>query len=172
LARVPRGARMRSRSSIFALLFALLAFAGILAVLTVPVATGQSTVSVSIQNFSFSPNSITVVVGVNNTVIWTNHDSVTHVVTADDSSFSQTLSPGESYTHTFTTAGETAYHCSIHTSMKGSVKVLAPSSSGATTTSGGSSGGIPEFPSGGIALIGVTAAVLVSYLVVRQGRRG
>ena len=90
-------------------------------------------VAVKIQNFAFSPATVTVVIGVNNTVTWTNMDSVTHTVTADDGSFgSGDLSNGQTYTHTFTTVGSFGYHCSIHNYMKGTVVVKG---SGSTTTS-------------------------------------
>jgi len=74
----------------------------------------------------FNPASITVVIGVNNTVIWNNDDSVPHTVTADDGSFSSgNLNPGDSYSFTFTTPGTYAYHCSYHSWMKGTVIVKA-----------------------------------------------
>lgn len=78
--------------------------------------------AVSIANFAFSPASITVAVG--KSVTWTNNDSATHTVTWDDGSAgSDRLAPGASYSRTFTTAGTFTYHCSIHTSMKGTVVV-------------------------------------------------
>jgi plastocyanin len=78
--------------------------------------------AVSIANFAFSPASITVKVG--DQVTWTNNDSTTHTVTADDNSFSSgDLAPGATFSFTFTKAGTFPYHCSIHTSMKGTVVV-------------------------------------------------
>jgi len=67
--------------------------------------------SVSIMNFSFSPNSLTVKVGTK--VTWTNHDSVTHTVAADQEAFNSPVLPGGSFSFTFTKAG----HCMIHPSM-------------------------------------------------------
>jgi plastocyanin len=65
-----------------------------------------------------------VVLGVNNTVAWTNDDSAPHTVTADDGSFSSgNLNPGDSYTYTFTTPGTYAYHCNYHSWMKGTIIV-------------------------------------------------
>lgn len=84
-----------------------------------------STVSgdaVSIANLSFEPAAITVSVGT--TVTWTNTDSASHTVTADDGSFkSDTLATGATFSQTFATAGTFAYHCSIHSSMTGTVTV-------------------------------------------------
>jgi len=72
----------------------------------------------------FNPSTITIVIGVNNTVVWTNDDSVPHTVTANDGSFSSgNLNPGDSYSFTFTTPGTYSYHCSYHSWMKGTVKV-------------------------------------------------
>jgi plastocyanin len=77
---------------------------------------------VSIQGFAFNPSSITVSVGT--TVTWTNNDSVTHTVTSDTGAFSSgNLNPGQTFSHTFNQAGTFAYHCSIHTSMHGTVVV-------------------------------------------------
>lgn len=84
----------------------------------------QSTNSVSIKDFAFSPSGITVKKGTK--VTWTNNDSTTHTVTETDSQSgpnSGDLSPGGSYSFTFGTAGTYHYHCSIHTSMTGTVTV-------------------------------------------------
>ena len=73
------------------------------------------------MNFSFSPNSLTVKVGTK--VAWTNHDSVTHTVTADQGAFNSPGPPGSSFSFTFTKAGTYAYHCSIHPSMTATIVV-------------------------------------------------
>ena len=78
--------------------------------------------AVSVASFSFQPAAITVSVGM--TVTWTNNDSAGHTVTADDGSFkSDTLATGATFSQTFATAGTFAYHCSIHSSMTGTVTV-------------------------------------------------
>jgi plastocyanin len=84
----------------------------------------QSTNSVTIQNFAFSPSAITVKKGT--TVTWTNQDSTTHTVTetdGQDGPKSGDLSSGKSYSFTFNTAGTFKYECSIHTDMTGAVTV-------------------------------------------------
>jgi plastocyanin len=81
------------------------------------------------------------VVPVGTTVTWTNHDTVPHTVTADDGSFdSGTLQPGQSYTRTFSSAGNYPYHCSIHgaASMSGVLQINA-SGAGASPTASPSS---------------------------------
>jgi len=72
----------------------------------------------------FNPSTISVVIGINNTVVWNNDDTAPHTVTANDGSFSSgNLNPGDSYSFTFTTPGTYAYHCSYHSWMKGIVIV-------------------------------------------------
>jgi plastocyanin len=83
---------------------------------------GAAAGAVTIQNFAFAPASLEVAVGT--TVTWTNQDSASHTVTADDNSFkSDPLGTGATFTHTFTTAGTFTYHCSIHQSMKATITV-------------------------------------------------
>jgi plastocyanin len=78
---------------------------------------------VAIQNFAFSPATITVKVGTK--VTWTNKDSAAHTVTGDsnDGPASGTLAQGASYSFTFSKAGTFSYACSIHPNMKGTVVV-------------------------------------------------
>lgn len=79
--------------------------------------------AITIQNFAFTPKITTITVG--STVTWTNNDVTAHTITSNDSAFtsSTVLSPGRSYSYTFTSAGTYNYHCSIHTSMTGTVIV-------------------------------------------------
>ena len=81
-----------------------------------------SSSAVQIKNFAFAPASLTVSVGA--TVTWTNNDSVTHTVTANDKSFdSGNLDPGKTFSFTFKKAGTYAYHCAIHTNMTATIVV-------------------------------------------------
>lgn len=81
-----------------------------------------ATNSVEIKNMAFSPANISVDTG--HTVTFTNNDSVTHTVTADDGSFdSSSIAPGKTFSKTFATAGTFTYHCSIHPSMTGTIEV-------------------------------------------------
>lgn len=77
------------------------------------------------QEQHFVPQTITVEVGVNNTITWMNQDSAPHTVTANSNSFnSGTIVPGSNFTMTFTTPGTYQYHCNIHPFMTGTVIVL------------------------------------------------
>jgi plastocyanin len=78
---------------------------------------------VAIDNFSFSPNTVTLSVGA--TVTWTNHDNVPHVVSSTDNQFKKSplLKIGQSFSHTFATRGTYNYFCSIHPRMTGNIIV-------------------------------------------------
>jgi plastocyanin len=78
---------------------------------------------VNIDNFSFSPATITVKAGT--TVTWTNRDDIPHTVVADDKqSFkSKVLDTGEKFTFTATKPGTYGYFCSIHPKMTGTLVV-------------------------------------------------
>jgi plastocyanin len=91
-----------------------------------PASGGSAAVSggstVEITNFMFSPMTLTVSVGT--TVTWKFEDSAPHTVAADDKSFiSSPMSKGQTYTHTFATAGTVKYHYSIHPFMTGTIVV-------------------------------------------------
>jgi plastocyanin len=78
---------------------------------------------VAIDNFSFSPNTVTLSVG--GTVTWTNHDNVPHVVSSADNQFKKSplLKTGQSFSHTFAKTGTYNYFCSIHPRMTGKIIV-------------------------------------------------
>jgi plastocyanin len=94
-------------------------------------------VSVSIPNGANSPSNppgyvpdtITVVIGVNETVTWTNNDVAAHTVTSSTipsgaTSFnSQIMAAGSTFSVTFTVPGTYQYVCSLHSWMKGTVIV-------------------------------------------------
>lgn len=83
---------------------------------------GQGANEVYIQNMSFSPGTLTITVGT--TVKWTNKDGVTHTVTSDNGLFnSGNIASNGTYTYSFTSTGTFEYHCAIHPSMLGTVKV-------------------------------------------------
>lgn len=88
--------------------------------------------SVAITDFQFTPSTITVKVG--DTVTWTNNGPSKHTATADDGSFdSGNLSAGQTFSHTFQTAGTFSYICTIHPFMKAQVVVQ---SGGSTSNPG------------------------------------
>jgi plastocyanin len=77
---------------------------------------------VTIDNFSFRPQVLTVAVGT--TVTWTNRDDIPHTVVSDDAVFkSKARDTDEKFSYTFDKAGTYPYHCSIHPKMTGQVVV-------------------------------------------------
>ncbi len=88
-----------------------------------PPSTGSASIAVSIQNFAFSPGELSIKAG--DMVTWTNNDSAPHTVTSDlgGELKSGTISNVQTYSHKFTQPGTYAYHCGIHTSMKGTIIV-------------------------------------------------
>jgi plastocyanin len=81
-----------------------------------------ATVDVKIDNFSFTPPTITIPAGT--TVKWTNRDDIPHTVVNDDQKFqSKALDTDDSYSYTFTKPGTYPYFCSIHPKMTGKVIV-------------------------------------------------
>ena len=78
--------------------------------------------AVTIKDFAFDPGDLTVAKGT--TVTWKNDDSATHRIKSGDGSFdSKDLKNGDSFDHTFDTAGTFDYICGIHPSMKGKITV-------------------------------------------------
>jgi plastocyanin len=75
---------------------------------------------IAIQNFAFSPQTITVAAGTK--VTWTNEDSAPHQIKSDTFN-SNNLNTGESFSFTFDQVGTYDYICSIHPSMTGKIIV-------------------------------------------------
>jgi plastocyanin len=95
---------------------------------SVSIVSGSS----SLTDTAYQPNPIQVSVGT--TVTWTNNDSQPHTVTSGsnvqpdgkfDSSpnFNPLMAPGQTFSHTFTEAGEYPYYCALHPNMVGTVSV-------------------------------------------------
>ena len=92
---------------------------------TTPAGGGGTAASVSIQNFAFTPKTLTVSPGT--TVTWTNNDSTVHNVMSTKSLSlnspttsvfaSSTLSQGQTFSFTFAAKGVYFYECSIHKSL-------------------------------------------------------
>jgi plastocyanin len=83
--------------------------------------------SLNVSSSGFSPNVIVVIYGQNNTVTWTNADSVPHTITSDSMGFnSGNLSKGQSFTYTFNQFGTFIYQCTYYPWMHGTVMVENP----------------------------------------------
>ena len=98
------------------------------AALSVPTTPGSvpssaETVEVKVDNFSFSPSTLTVAPGT--TVKWTNRDDIPHTVVSEDKTTfkSKVLDTEDSFSFTFSKPGTYAYFCSIHPKMTAKVIV-------------------------------------------------
>lgn len=84
--------------------------------------TSSATSDVKIDNFSFTPTTVTVPAGT--TITWTNSDDIPHTVVSDDKVFkSKVLDTDEKFSYTFTKPGTYPYFCSIHPKMTAKVVV-------------------------------------------------
>ena len=76
---------------------------------------------VRIDNFTFTPPELTVKVG--DTVTWTNRDDIPHTVVSAGKFRSKALDTDNSFSFTFTEAGDYKYFCGLHPHMTGMIKV-------------------------------------------------
>ena len=98
---------------------------------TPPAASSASGTNVTVQNFAFTPQTLTVKAGT--TVTWTNRDDIPHTVASKDRLFkSKVMDTDEAYSFTFTTPGEYSYFCSLHPHMTGTIVVEAATGSAAS----------------------------------------
>jgi LPXTG-motif cell wall-anchored protein len=152
--------------------------------ISVPAASAQDDMTVSIQDFFFDSGQLTVAPGT--TVTWVNKGQAPHTTTADDGTWdSGTLQPGEDFSFTFDQPGTYTYHCSIHPDMTASVKVsgggeatssasasMSPSASASASPSASPSASASASPTatlpgtGGISLPLVAAVALLGLGVL------
>lgn len=79
-------------------------------------------VKVTIDNFSFAPQDVTVKAGT--TVTWVNQDDVPHTVVSNDKKFkSKALDTDDKFSFTFNDPGTYEYYCSVHPKMTAKVTV-------------------------------------------------
>ncbi len=77
---------------------------------------------VKIDNFSFTPGTITVAAGTK--VTWVNRDDVPHKISLNDKSVvSKTLDTDDQFSSVFNTPGTYEYYCPIHPKMTGKIIV-------------------------------------------------
>jgi plastocyanin len=79
---------------------------------------------VGIDNFAFTPETLTVKPGT--AITFENHDDIPHLVVAVDGKYrSKALDTNDKFVITFDKPGEYAYFCGLHPHMKGKI-VVAP----------------------------------------------
>lgn len=100
---------------------------GAAAVAALPVlattARAQTTHTVTIKNFAFSPANLTIAAG--DTVTWVNEDSAGHSAWEDSGNAFDTgiLRTGASASLTFSGAGSFSYRCRPHGNMRGTITI-------------------------------------------------
>ena len=79
--------------------------------------------TVTIDNFSFTPATLTVKAGT--TVTWTNQDDIPRGIGSANNAFpkSKALDTDDSYSFTFATPGTYQFFCYLHPKMVGSIVV-------------------------------------------------
>ena len=80
---------------------------------------------ITIDNFSFTPPTLTVAAGTK--VVWTNHDDIPHTVVDAAATppgwRSKALDTDDSYSRVFDKPGTYRYFCSLHPHMQGTLVV-------------------------------------------------
>jgi plastocyanin len=98
-------------------------FGVVLALVTIGSANAAN-VEVTIDNFTFKPQQVTVMVG--DTVTWINHDDIPHTVTSKTMAFrSKAMDTNDKFSFTFAAPGSFMYFCSLHPHMTGTIAVEA-----------------------------------------------
>ncbi len=77
--------------------------------------------TVTIQNFAFTPNVITINLG--DSVTWINQDAAPHSTTQTGNLWTADLSTGQSFSREFSKPGTFSYYCRFHPSMTGTINV-------------------------------------------------
>lgn len=84
--------------------------------------TGPRRHTVTIEGNAFRPDDLTVDRG--DTVVWVNRDFYPHTATATEGSFDSGAIPAnESWVLTVETSGELRYFCTLHPTMKATLRV-------------------------------------------------
>jgi plastocyanin len=87
-------------------------------------ASAGENVTVSIDNFTFKPQVLTIKPGT--TVTFVNHDDIPHTIVDKGGKFrSKVLDTEESFKITFDASGDITYFCSLHPHMTGQI-IVAP----------------------------------------------
>jgi plastocyanin len=103
------------------------------AVLALAPSAIAATKTVAITRSGFVPASVTIDVG--DTITWTNNDTINRSVVSDAGLFSSgILTPGQSFSNTFSQNGTFRYRDGTRTRIRGSIVVRVPASTSVTLT--------------------------------------
>ena len=117
---------MKSNSCVYilaaAILLAAVALAAPRGLFAASPEAGVSGVDITIDNFSFTPATVTVKPGTQ--ITWQNRDDIPHTVVSSDYLFrSKTLDTDDKFSFTPSKAGTYVYFCSIHPKMTAKIVV-------------------------------------------------
>jgi plastocyanin len=117
---------MRNNSRVYTYAAGLLLAAAMLAaprgVFAASQEAGASGVEIAIDNFSFTPVTVTVKTGT--PITWKNRDDIPHTVVSNDNLFkSKALDTDDKFSFTPTKPGTYSYFCSLHPKMTAKVVV-------------------------------------------------
>jgi amicyanin len=120
------------RSAIAAAVLGAVVGSGLAGGVLVARAQTAAAAAVSIDNFTFTPQNLTVKAGT--TVTWANKDDIPHGIAATGNAFkrSTAMDTDDTYSFTFTTPGTYQYFCYLHPHMTGTIVVEASTDSNAT----------------------------------------
>ncbi len=126
--------RLQRRQTVLALALS----AALTVLVASPAQAATKNISIVSRTAGFSPATVTGAFGT--TFKWTNNDSLTHTSTQNSPLSlwnSGNISGGSSYSKVINFAGTYRYHCTIHTSMTGKIRVpiaVSPTSGSPSTT--------------------------------------
>ena len=112
-----RVAGQLTAAAVYAAVWLFLASGGIAPALAAQAATH----TVVIDGLKYEPETVKVKRG--DTVVWINKDPFPHTVTSKGAFDSHEIAAGKSWKYTPRKAGEYAYICTLHSNMKGTLKV-------------------------------------------------
>ena len=116
--------RLIRAAAVFALSLAPCSIASAAALDAAPGAAAAE-VTVSIENFTFAPDVLTIAPGT--TVTWVNHDDIPHQVAERNLDFrSKPLDTDDAFSMRFDGPGEVDYFCTLHPHMTGRIIVAVP----------------------------------------------
>ena len=113
---------MKKRLIIFAVIITTLILLAVVMPSFARAADTPGETQITIDNFSFTPPTLTITAGTR--VTWTNHDDIPHDVVHTDLKFkSKALDTNDSFSYDFTEPGTYEYFCSLHPKMTAKIIV-------------------------------------------------
>ena len=103
------------------LLAGVLVLGGIFVIGSTAASAAPRTIVVTLSDMNYGPIPRDLKVG--DTIMWVNHDTVSHTVTARNHSFDLRVNPGKSVPQLLDKPGAIAFYCTLHAAMRGTLNV-------------------------------------------------